>query len=197
MELSAPCLETEEIRLEPLSEAFREVIRDTGAVDFMWISLPAIERGAGYDVYFNYSLKASLEGTIPSFMVLDKTDNNRFVGTTAFIEPNKIHRRIQLGYTWLEPKLRGKGVYPQIQMLMIQRALEWGAKRLEWPIEAHNERAIRATEALGAQNEGTLRNYMKFAEGAWVDVTILSMMRDEAKEAVRRLSARIEEHARA
>ena len=100
-----------------------------------------------------------------------------------------MHRRVRLGYTWLEPHLRGRGVYAAIQKLLIQRALDWGAKRLEWFVEERNTRAVRAIESIGAMKEGVLRDYEKFADGEWVDVTVLSMLRDEAKNAVHRLDA--------
>lgn len=189
MELSAPGLENDLIKLEPLNERFRESLRSSGATEYMWLSLPAIHRGAGFDVYYDHVLKQRAAGEMHSFALLDPNDRNRFVGVTALMNPNKMHRRVRLGYTWLEPHLRGRGVYAAIQKLLIQRALDWGAKRLEWFVEERNTRAVRAIESIGAMKEGVLRDYEKFADGEWVDVTVLSMLRDEAKNAVHRLDA--------
>ena len=66
-------------------------------------------------------------------------------------------------------------------MMMIQRAIDWGAKRIEWQVEACNDRAIAAIERLGAVKEGVLRQHTKLADGTWVDVVMLSLLRDEAK----------------
>lgn len=187
MELTAPGLENELIRLEPLNEQFRENLRASGAVEYMWQSLPAIQRGAGFDAYYDHVLKNGHNGEMLAFALLDPNDGNRFVGVTALMDPNKMHRRVRLGYSWLEPHLRGNGVYAAIQQLLIQRALDWGAKRIAWLVEARNERAVRAILSLGAEEEGVLREYQKFADGEWVDVAVLSMLRDEAKEAIRRL----------
>ncbi len=187
MELSAPGLENDLIKLEPLSERFRENLRSSGAIEYMWLSLPAIQRGAGFDAYFDHVLKQSETGELHGFALLDPNDHGRFVGVTALIYPNKMHRRVRLGYTWIEPHLRGRGVYAAIQKLLIERALDWGAKRIEWYVEERNSRAVRAIQSIGAIKEGVLREYEKFADGEWVDVAVLSMLRDEAKGAVHRL----------
>ena len=188
MDLNAPGLKNDLICLEPLDERFREHLRASDAVNSIWLSLPAIQRGAGFDAYYDHVLKQAETGELYGFALLDPTKNDRFVGVTALLDPNKMHRRVRLGYTWIEPHLRGHGIYAAIQQLLIQRALEWGAKRVEWYVEDRNERAIRAIQAIGAKKEGVLREYEKFADGEWVDVAVLSMLRDEAKEAIRRLS---------
>lgn len=187
MKLSAPGLQNDIIHLDPLDERFRENLRSSGAVEYMWLSLPAIQRGAGFDAYYDHVIKHGVDGEIHGFALLDPNDGNRFVGVTALVNPNKMHRRVRIGYTWLEPHLRGRGVYAAIQSLLIQRAIDWGAKRIEWYVENRNERAIRAIEAIGAQKEGVLRQYEKFADGEWVDMAVLSMLREDAKEAIRRL----------
>lgn len=187
MDLTAPGLENEYVRLAPLNEQFREDLRSSDATEHMWSSLPAIQRGAGFDAYYDHVIKQVETGEMFPFALLDPNDSDRFVGVTALVGPNKMHRRVRLGYTWLEPHLRGHGIYAAIQNLLIQRALDWGAKRVEWYVEEPNTRAIRAIESLGAIKEGVLRQYEKFADGEWVDVVVLSMVRDEAKEALRRL----------
>lgn len=181
MELNAPGLMNELICLDPLAEEHRESLRATSAVDHMWMSMPAIQRGAGFDTYFDYTLKGAKSGDALAMALLDPNDGDRFVGVTAFLDPSKLHRRVRLGYTWLAEHLRGKGVFDAVKMLMIQRAIDWGAKRIEWQVEACNDRAIAAIERLGAIKEGVLRQHTKLADGTWVDVVMLSLLRDEAK----------------
>ena len=187
MDLTAPGLDNDLISLAPLDEQFREHLRSSGATEHMWSSLPAIQRGAGFDAYYDHVQRQAASGEMYAFALLNPNDKGRFVGVTAFVNPNKMHRRVRLGYTWLEPHLRGHGIYAAIQSLLIERALDWGAKRIEWFVEEPNMRAFRAIESLGAIKEGVLRQYEKFADGEWVDVVVLSMVRDEAKEALRRL----------
>lgn len=191
MDLTDPGLCNDYIALERLDESHREPLRVSNAVEFMWLSLPAVQRGAGFDAYFDHILGSAKKSCIIPFALRDPQRDGRFVGVTAFIDPDRTHRRINIGYTWIEPYLRGKGVYSAIQRLMIQRALDWGARRIGWPIESENTRAIRAVESIGAIREGTLRSHARFADGQWVDITICSMLRDEAKAALLRLDEAI------
>ena len=186
MELNAPGLMNDLVCIDPLSEDHREDLRATSAVDHMWMSMPAIQRGAGFDTYFDYTLKSGKTGEAVPMALFDPNDGHRFVGVTAFLDPSKLHRRVRLGYTWLAEHLRGMGMFDAVKMLMIQRAVDWGAKRLEWQVESANERAIAAIERLGAVREGVLRQHTKLADGTWVDVVMLSLLRDEAKAVLTR-----------
>ena len=188
MELGAPKLENDIVELVLLDESHREMLRASDAVEHMWMSMPAIQRGAGFDVYYDYMLRCGQDGQAVSFAIISQK-TGQFAGVTAFIEPNKIHRRVQIGYTWIDHPFRGEGVYGAIQHLMLSRALEWGARRISWHVEARNERAVKAIQNLGANMEGVLRNYARFADGTWVDIAILAMMRDEAKDATKRLES--------
>ncbi|MEM1036234.1 MAG: GNAT family protein [Pseudomonadota bacterium] len=186
MELNAPGLMNDLICIDPLTEDHREALRATSAVNQMWLSMPAIQRGASFDTYFDFTLRSAKSGEALPMALLDPNDGNRFVGVTAFLEPSKLHRRVRLGYTWLAEHLRGKGVFDAVKFLMIQRAIDWGAKRLEWQVEATNDRAIVAIERLGAVREGVLRQRTKLADGTWADVIMLSLLRDEAKAVLTR-----------
>lgn len=190
MDLIAPGLENALLRLEPLREAHREPLRDSDAVNHMWDSMPAIQRGAGFDTYFDFMLRCDKDGdTLPFVMIDAKTD--RLAGVTAFVQISKVHRRLMIGLIWIDPGMRGKGLFRASQALMIKRALAWGARRVGWNIEGRNEKARSAILALGAVQEGILRSYSRYADGTWVDIVLLSMLRDEAKAALQRLEAEL------
>jgi len=63
----------------------------------------------------------------------------------------------------------------------------WQTGDTQWPVFPRS--AVKAIQALGAKHEGTLRNYARFADGTWVDIAILSMMREEAKMAVKNIES--------
>lgn len=193
MELNEPGLENSRVKLENFGETHREQLRASNAIDYMWQSMPAIQRGAGFDTYFDHVLRELEAGEMIGFAVLDPNENHRFVGVTGFMEPRRVHRRVKLAYTWIAPHLRGQGIYAAVQSLLIQRALDWGARRMSWHVEDKNERAVRAIEALGAIKEGVLRQRLRYNDGEWADIAVLSMLREEAKGAVRHLNARLAE----
>lgn len=191
MELGAPGLKNELVQLAPLSEQHREPLHACGAEDAMWASLPAIERGAGFDAYFDHVLKAKKDGSLVPFAILD-TASDRFIGVCSYFGANRFHRRVEIGYVWLHPEMRGRGCFGAIHHLLLSRALDWGCKRIGWQIETRNTRASQAIEHLGAKYEGTLRNYARFADGSWVDLAIFSLLRDEASALVRELHERLQ-----
>lgn len=191
MDLTAPGLENAHIRLVVMTEEYRDVLRNTSAVEHMWNSMPAIQRGAGFDAYFDYMLQCAKTGQAISFVILCARTGH-FIGVTAYLFPDKMHRRVLISYTWIDEPFRGKGVYKAVQALLIQRALDWGARRIGWNVEARNTRAINAIESLGAKHEGVLRQYSRFADGTWADIAMLSLLRDEAKAVVKRLNDELE-----
>jgi len=192
MDLAAPGLENKYVRLEPLDEAHREPLRTTDALSHMWESMPAIQRGAGFDTYFDFMVRAAKANeAVPFIVVCSRT--NKIIGATTYLLPVRMHRRVVIGYTWIDGPRRGQGIFPAVQALLIKRAVMWGARRIGWHIETRNERALKAITALGAVREGTLRNYARFADGCWVDIALFSMLRDEAKDVVLRLEAALED----
>jgi RimJ/RimL family protein N-acetyltransferase len=188
MDLAAPGLENAFIRLEPLCEAHREPLRATDITRHMWESMPAIQRGAGFDAYFDHMLRCRRDNEAVPFVVFDK-QTEQLIGVTAYLDPVRTHRRVMIGYTWVDPSRRRRGLFRMIQGLLIKRAILWGARRVGWQVEARNKLAVQAIEALGARHEGTLRNYARFADGTWIDLCLLSLLRDEAKDVVLKLEA--------
>lgn len=191
MDLGAPGLRNAIVQLLPLTEQHREPLHACGAEEAMWASMPAIERGAGFDAYFDHVLKAAKAGTLVPFAVMD-AQTERFIGVCSFFAANRFHRRIEIGYVWIEPDMRGRGCFGAIHHLLIKRALDWGARRMGWQIESHNERANQAIRHLGASYEGTLRSYARYADGTWVDLAIFSLLREEAKGLVKALEERLQ-----
>ncbi|MEL6830988.1 MAG: GNAT family protein [Pseudomonadota bacterium] len=191
MELGAPGLHNELVELRPLTEQHREPLHACGAEDAMWASMPAIERGAGFDVYFDHVLRAKKDGTVVPFAISDTASGN-FIGVCSFSTANRFHRRVEIGYVWLHPDMRGRGCFGAIHHLLISRALAWGCRRIGWQIETRNARARDAIKHLGATYEGTLRDYARFADGSWVDLAVFSLLRDEASAVVGNLEARLQ-----
>lgn len=192
MELSAGGLQTARIRLDPLTEADRDEVRESGAVDDMWTSMPVIASGTSLDAYFNHTLRMAEIG-IGLGMAARRREDGELVGLAAFLLPNRLHRRTRIGYIWLEPALRGSGLTAHIHYLMLKRALEWRARRVEWWLSTRNQRAIANVEGLGAVREGMMRQHSRFADGSWADLVILSLVNEEIRTAMQQLGERIGE----
>ena len=192
MELGAPGLETSLIKLEPLEQCHREAVLHSSAVNDMWQLMPIIPNGNTIDAYFDHTLKMSELGTGQG-MVIALKSTQQLVGMAAYILPNRLHRRVRIGYTWLEDKQRGTGISTHVQYLMIKRAMEWRARRIEWVMSTRSKRALSHVERIGAHREGLLRKYSRMADGSWADVVMFSLIDEEIRNALLRIGQEIGE----
>lgn len=190
MELDAAGLENAFVRMEAFGPQHRQTLHESGAVDAMWTWMPMISTGTNYDSYFDHALLQAKRGEmIPFAMFRPGTDE--FLGVAAYLDPNRTHRRIQITHIWLVPDVRGNGVFLATQALMIQRALDWGARRIVWLADERNAVAKGAFRKLGAHEEGLAREYQRMTDGHWANMIVFSMLRSEAKEALVRLTDRL------
>lgn len=196
MELGAPGLETSLLKLEPLAEDHREAMAASSAVNDMWQLMPIIPNGNTIDAYFDHTLKMSELGTGQGMAIILKS-TQKLVGMAAYILPNRLHRRVRIGYTWLEVSQRGTGVSKHVQYLMVKRAMQWRARRVEWLMSVRSGRAIAHLDRSGAHREGVLRKYSRMADGSWADVVVYSLVDDEIRTVLDRLGQEIGESATA
>ncbi len=189
MDLDAPGLENQVVRLDVFGPEHWDHLRESGAIEDMWRWMPSIPGGVNFDAYLRQTQKNRARGVTVPFAVFCQSEG-RFAGVCEFGLVDELHRRVRISSCWHPPEKRGTLVFPATQCLLMKRALEWGARRIAWTVDARNIAALEAFERLGAQREGVLRAFMRMTDGSWADVQILSMLRDEAKAAVERLEAK-------
>ena len=89
--------------------------------------------------------------------------------------------------------MRGTAIVPAVQLATIERAVASRMRRIEILTPEANERSVRSIERFGAKREGTLRSYIRMANGTWADMAVLSLVGDEAKAAMAVLQDRVRE----
>lgn len=190
MQLNAPDLFSNVVRLEVLEDRHLHTLREAGAIDAMWDWMPDIPKGLSFSNYADHVAECAASGDLVPFVIY-RADDNAFAGVVAYEGISRIHRRLSINYFWHPETMRGTRVFPATQLLLIERAIAWGARRIEWALPSENTAALRAVESLGATREGQLRNYQRLADGRWSDIIVLSMLREEAEIAMRELARRI------
>lgn len=113
------------------------------------------------------------------------------VGSTCFLAVDTHHKRLEIGGTWYHADVRGTVVNPAAKRLLMARAFDWGARRVEWKTDARNARSRAAIEKLGAKYEGIHRNHMLLHDGRSRDTVYFAMVPEEWPAARDRLDARI------
>ena len=190
MELSAPGLQNALLRLDPICDEHRDVIFASNVQESIWKWMPALRGGSNLSNYFDFILQAQKAGTAATF-VLFLRGTDTFAGITGFNEINKVHRRVRNALAWHPNELEVPDLYLAGQAAMIDRAYEWGAKRLEWQVNSNNQFILAGLEMIGPSQEAVFRNYERTADGIWVDKIVFGMTRKEMEQASARLNAHI------
>ena len=152
--------------------------------------MPALRGGSNLSNYFEFILQAQKTGHAATFLVFLNA-NDTFAGITGFNEINKVHRRVRNALAWHPSDLDVPNLYLAGQAAMIARAYDWGAKRIEWQVNANNQFILEGLKDVGPTREAMLRHYERTADGIWVDKIVFGMTRKEMASARIRLRAEL------
>jgi len=139
-------------RIEPLREDHREALRAACAEDDeIWEIYPTRFFGTEFDAAFDKCFGD------PRSIAFALYDGDALVGMSAFLGIDEPNKALEIGRTYLAPRLRGSGFNRRIKRLMLDRAFACGFTRVEFRIDTRNTRSMAAVEKLGARREGVLR----------------------------------------
>jgi len=174
--------------VEPIEERHREGLREAAERD------PQIHRytnlySLGFDGWFDLALESTSE--VPFVVCLD----GRPVGSSRYLNVEEFHRRLEIGWTWLERAQWGTGANIETKYLLMRNAFEgWGAMRVEFKTDARNLRVRGALLGVGATFDGIFRKHMilpdSIRDSAWY-----SVLDDDWPRVKAMLEEKIERHA--
>lgn len=194
MSIISSGMENDLLRFEPLSDAHREVIFASDLETAIWKWMPALPKGANLASYYKHMLAAQEQEERVTYVLFRKSDN-AFCGLTGFSEIDRTHRKVRNALAWHPPDKDPLKKYLFGQISMIERAYDWGAKRLEWRVNTKNDFILSGMERIGAKKEATLRNFERTAQGTWADKAVFALTRPEMQPTIERLNALIhQEH---
>lgn len=190
MQLVSTILEDAHVRLEPLLEAHREVLRAPADDPDIWAFMTQRGDGPHFDAWFDKMLSASAGPSQISHAVIDAV-SGACVGHTAYLEISARHARVEIGWTWYAASARGGAVNPACKRLLLAHAFASGAQRVELKTHHLNVRSQRAIARLGAVREGVLRSHYATWTGQRRDTVMFSILREEWPAAQAGLDARL------
>ncbi|MBR9826049.1 MAG: GNAT family N-acetyltransferase [Alphaproteobacteria bacterium] len=191
MKLDAAILENDHVRLEPLLETHREALRDLAAEEALWALTTIRGDGENFDPWFNLMLANHAKGLQISHAVIDR-QTGEIVGHSAFLSIFPDHQRLEIGWTWYGPQARGTKINPASKRLLLGRAFDAGAKRVELKTHGLNQRSQNAMLKMGATREGVLRQHTKTWRGDWRDTVFFSVLDSEWPSVRDGLDARLQ-----
>jgi len=166
------------VRLEPLEERHRELVRPAAQYpEIFTVTTSAL--GALYDPYIDNALRRSDGVHDLAFAVFHKP-TCRHVGMTRYLNIEEAHKKLEIGSTWYEPSVWASPVNPECKLLLMQHAFDaLKFRRVEYKTDVLNARSRAAILKLGAKQEGILRKHMVAAGGRARDSVYFSIIDDE------------------
>ena len=174
-------LEDERARLEPLTQKHFDALMAIALSnsDIWKFTLANIVDEKSFTAYFNTALKEKENKTAYPFAMFDKKEN-RYVGCTRYGNIVFRDKRLEIGWTWIDPLLQGSGINKHNKYLMLQFAFETlNLNRVELKTAGTNLKSQRAMEKIGAVREGVLRKHSINDLGVARDTVYYSFITDE------------------
>jgi N-acetyltransferase len=113
------------------------------------------------------------------FAIIDKASNT-IVGSSRFSNIDPVHKRVEIGFTFLASSWQRTYVNTEAKYLMLRHAFEvWQCNRVELITDVLNTQSRAAIKRLGASEEGILRSHMVMRDGRIRDSVIYSLIPDE------------------
>ncbi len=173
-------LRGERVALEPLAPEHADGLWRAAQAEEIWAWLTALnESRERFDHWMEISLAAMGEGREGVFAIRELA-GGELVGSSRFMNVRPADRVVEIGWTWLDPRVWRGGVHVETKLLQMTHAFETlGCVRVELKTDARNERSRGAMAALPAQFEGVMRKHMIVPEVGQRDSAYYSVLDSE------------------
>jgi len=178
---ATPTLEGRIVRLEPLSRAHADDLREAARDPRVWRWLPILQPQTReeWQAWMDSALERTEAGLELAFATILRQTGTA-VGSTRYLALRPEHRSLEIGWTWLAPSAWGTGANTEAKLLQLEHAFEvLGCRRVEFKTDALNERARHALAGLPAQFEGIHRKHMLVRGGETRDSAWYGIVDDE------------------
>ena len=187
-------LEGSVVRLEPLrrehAELFWEAAKDSLDDIFRWIPY-RMQTLEDFQRLVEKAFGEQERGESVVFASVERA-SGRVIGSTRFMNIDRVNRRVEIGSTWIAPAWQRTAVNSEAKYLMLRHAFEeWKCIRVELKTDALNQKSRNAILRLGAKEEGTLRRQVITWTGRARDSVYFSILDTEWPEVKARLEAKL------
>ena len=193
-----PTLTGQRVTLEPLSADHVEELKVAVAEGELWrawyTGIPSPD-GMAAEVARRLALFAA--GQMLPWAIRDNA-RGTVVGMTTFMNIAPQHRHLEIGSTWLAPSAQRTGINTEAKLLLLRHAFEaLDCIAVEFRTHFHNRQSRAAITALGAKQDGVLRNHQLGRDGTLRDTVVFSIIQGEWPTVRLGLTERLARHASA
>ncbi|PWV94455.1 RimJ/RimL family protein N-acetyltransferase [Paenibacillus cellulosilyticus] len=173
-------LEGERIKLIPASyEHVEELFNVSGNHELWRYSPSSISTIEDMHNTMDSWMRLKEQGVRYPFVIMDKA-TNEIVGSTSYLDISLSNRKLEIGGTWLDPKVQRTRVNTECKYLLLKYGFEsLQLLRIQFKTDAKNEKSNLAIQRIGAQYEGTIRQDMILHNGHIRDTNIYSILNSE------------------
>lgn len=175
-------LEGSVVRLEPVRREhcahFWAAAKNHLDTIFQWIPY-SMKTPEDFEQFVARLLEEEKRGESIPFATVERS-SGRVIGSTRFMNIDRVNRRVEIGSTWIAPAWQRTAVNTEAKYLMLKHAFEvWGCIRVELKTDALNQRSREAILRLGAKEEGILRKHLVTWTGRIRDSVYFSILDTE------------------
>jgi RimJ/RimL family protein N-acetyltransferase len=181
-------LEGARVRLLPASHEHLDGLFKASNHHEIWTYSPSkINRIEDLAVIMDQWMKLKEQHVRYPFVIIDRM-SHEIVGSTSFLDISLQNRKLEIGGTWLDPKVWKTNVNTECKYLMLKYGFEeLNLVRVQLRTDARNERSNRAIQRIGAHFEGTLRQEMIMHDGHIRSTNVYSILDKEWEDVKSRL----------
>lgn len=176
-------LEDELVRIEPLEEKHFDLLLPTALEPSLWLyTVATIRTEADFRRYFNTALEEKKQGRSYPFAYFHKP-SGQYVGSTRYGNIDLHNKRVEIGWTWINPSLQGTGFNKHCKFLLLNYGFgTLDLNRIELKTSHLNLKSQKAMLKIGAVKEGLFRNHTINDDGTIRHTMYFSFIKDEWPE---------------
>lgn len=183
-------LEGRTVRLEPLTLTHAAELASLCEERIFEFTLKMMHSPAELEGYIGAALEAASQGVEQPFLIREQ-GTGAALGTTRYMAISRHDRNLEIGHTWMTPRVWRTRVNTECKFLLLRHAFETlQVMRVQLKTDRRNARSRAAIERIGAKFEGILRHHMLVRDGVVRDSALYSILDTEWPE----VKARLEEH---
>jgi len=185
-------LESERVRLEPLSPDHREALAAAAADGRLWeLGFTSVPAPGQEEPYIQTALEGQRAGHMLPWVVRDLS-SGRIVGSTRYHDIVPAVDRVEIGYTWYAKQCQRTHVNTTCKLMLLAHGFDTlGCAVVGLRTDILNTRSQQAIEKLGANRDGVIRHHALRRDGSVRDTVMYSILRGEWPAVRERLEARL------
>ena len=192
MKVEPVTLDGKHVRLEPMRESHAGGLVAAGCGFGLFRFFPfSLEKEDEMRGYVKLNAAAAESGTVVPFVTIERA-TNRVVGATSFLAIDEVHKRLEIGATWITPSHQRSPVNTEAKLLQLTHCFEvLGCNRVEFKTDERNEKSRIALARIGAKEEGRFRAHMVMPDGHLRTSVWFSVIAPEWPSVKQALAARL------